>query len=114
MDQYAQSDKALLRDLGRRLREARLRRNLSQQQLAERAGLNRTTISEYERGASTSTLTLVQVLRALELLDELAAFIPDPGPSPLELARREGRVRQRASGTRGGGDPDDDQGEPSW
>ena len=115
MDLYAQSDKSLLRDLGRRLREARLRRNLSQQQLAERAGLNRNTISEYERGASTSTLTLVQVLRALELLDELAAFIPDPGPSPLELAKRAGRVRQRASGRRGPADPDDDdKGDPSW
>ncbi len=114
MDLYGQSDKSLLRDLGRRLREARLCRNLSQQQLADRAGLNRTTISGYERGASTSTLTLVQVLRALELLDELAAFIPDPGPSPLELARREGHVRQRASGRRGPADPDDAEGGPSW
>jgi transcriptional regulator with XRE-family HTH domain len=118
MDQYGQSDKAILRDLGDRLRRARLRRNLSQQQLADRAGLNRTTISEYERGASTSTLTLVQVLRALELLDELAAFLPDPGPSPLELARTQGRRRQRATGRRGRGesDPDDGQGEggPTW
>ncbi len=117
MDSYGQSDKALLRDLGHRLRQARLRRNLSQQELADRAGLNRTTVSEYERGASTGTLTLVQVLRALEMLDELAAFLPDPGPSPLELARRQGRQRQRASGRRGkspAGDDDSDNGEPSW
>jgi len=118
MGLYGQSDKALLRDLGQRLRQARLRRNLSQQELAEKAGLNRTTISEYERGASTSTLTLVQVLRALERLEELENFLPDPGPSPLELAQRQGHQRQRASGRRGrpatpAADPDDKD-EPSW
>lgn len=113
MDPYGQSDKALLRDLGQRLRQARLRRNLTQQQLADRAGINRSTVGEYERGASTSTLTLVQVLRTLGLLDELAALAADPGPSPLDLARRQGRVRQRASGRRRDGGNDDD-GEPSW
>ena len=118
MDIYGQSDKAVLRDLGQRLRQARLRRNLSQQELADRAGLNRATISEYERGASTSTLTLVQVLRALEMLDELAGFLPDPGPSPLELALNQGSRRQRATGRRGKGgaedDPDEKPGDPSW
>jgi len=122
MTTYGRSDKAVLRDLGQRLRQARLRRNLSQQQLANRAGLNRTTVSEYERGASTSTLTLVQVLRALEMLDELAGFLPDPGPSPLELARSQGRQRQRATGRRGRKTPSGDQvddgpdgkDEPSW
>ncbi len=93
MTLYGQSDNSLLRGLGERLRRARLRRNLSQQQLADRAGVNRTTISQYERGASTSTLTLVQVLRALEMLEEWDGFLPEPGPSPLDLARRQGSHR---------------------
>jgi putative transcriptional regulator len=124
MSTYGKSDKAILRDLGQRLRQARLRSNLSQQQLADRAGLNRTTVSEYERGASTSTLTLVQVLRALGMLEELAGFLPDPGPSPLELARGQGHQRQRATGRRGQNPddpkkaqddgPGDNDGEPSW
>lgn len=113
MSIYGQSDRELLRSLGQRLRRARLRRNLSQEQLAERAGLNRTTVSEFERGASTSTLTLVQVLRALEMLEELADFLPEPGPSPLDLARRQGRQRQRATGTRGAGG-EDPQEDPPW
>jgi len=111
MTQYGQSDKALLRDLGERLRQARLRRNLSQQELAQRAGLNRSTVSEYERGSSTSTLTLVQVLRALGMLDELTDFLPDPGPSPLDLAQSQHHQRQRASRPRASRKPGED---PSW
>lgn len=115
MSIYGESDKTLLQDLGYRLRRARLRRNLSQEQLAHRAGLNRTTISEYERGASTSTLTLVQVLRAMEMLEELETFLPEPGPSPLDLAQRQGRQRQRASGRRKTGNHEDpDKEGPSW
>jgi transcriptional regulator with XRE-family HTH domain len=114
MSIYGESDHALLRTLGQRLRRARLRRNLSQEQLAERAGINRTTVSEYERGASTSTMTLVQVLRALEMLEELDGFLPEPGPSPLDLARRQGRQRQRATGTRGHQPDEDPREDPSW
>ncbi|MFT5315281.1 MAG: putative transcriptional regulator [Candidatus Krumholzibacteriia bacterium] len=110
---YGQSDKAILAQMGQRLKQARLRRNISQKELADRAGLNRTTIGDLERGASASTLTLVQVLRALELLEELADFLPEPGPSPLELAKRQGKKRQRASGSRSQ-DEDDDKGDPSW
>nr|MEE4269046.1 helix-turn-helix transcriptional regulator [Candidatus Krumholzibacteria bacterium] len=114
MSIYGESDQALLSTLGQRLRRARLRRNLSQEQLAERAGINRTTVSEYERGASTSTMTLVQVLRALEMLEELDSFLPEPGPSPLDLARRQGKQRQRATGTRGQQPDEDSREDPSW
>lgn len=117
MSLYGESDLSLLQQLGHRLRRARLRRNLSQQQLAERAGINRTTVSEYERGSSTSTMTLVQVLRALEMLEELDGFLPEPGPSPLDLARRQGKQRQRATGTRGRQDQeyeDDSDEDATW
>jgi transcriptional regulator with XRE-family HTH domain len=70
---------------------------MSQQRLADRAGLSRTTVSELERGAPAGLLTLIQVLRALGGLEELDAFLPEPGPSPLQLARMKGRRRQRAS-----------------
>jgi len=113
MSVYGQSDKSILEDLGSRLKKARLRQNISQEELALRAGLNRTTIGDLERSGSSSTLTLVQVLRALDLLSELESFLPDPGPSPLELAKREGRQRQRATGNRGA-KSDEDKGDPSW
>ena len=97
MDYYSMSDRAILEEIGRRLKRKRLDKNLTQQTLADTAGLNRTTISDLERGAPAGVLTLVQVLRALGSLDELDAFLPDPGFSPLELARLKGRQRRRAS-----------------
>lgn len=97
MDYYSMSDRAVLREIGRRLRRRRLDRNRPQQAVADDAGLSRTTVSELERGAPASLLTLIQVLRALGELQSLDAFLPDPGPSPLELARMKGRKRQRAS-----------------
>jgi transcriptional regulator with XRE-family HTH domain len=107
MSIYALSDLAVLRELGQRLRRRRLDQNLSQEDLAERTGLNRTTISGLERGDPATLLTFIQILRGLEALDELDAFLPDPGPSPLALAKLEGHRRQRASrprGPRDGGD----------
>ncbi len=97
MDYYSMSDRAILREIGGRLRRRRLDKNLSQQALADLAGLSRTTVSDLERGAPAGMLTIVQVLRALGGLEELDAFVPDPGLSPLELARMKGRERQRAS-----------------
>jgi transcriptional regulator with XRE-family HTH domain len=97
MDYYSMSDRAILREVGRRLRRRRLDKNLTQHNLADLAGLSRTTVSDLERGGAVGVLTLVQVLRALGGLEELDALLPDPGPSPLQLARMKGRERQRAS-----------------
>lgn len=123
MSLYGMSDRAILKELGRRLKRKRLERNLSQHSLAERAGLNRTTVGELERGTPSGLLTLIQVLRALEVLDELDVILPDPGPSPLELARLKGRKRLRASrrsrsgsgsGSGAAGGSPDDKGGAGW
>ena len=91
------SDRAVLQEIGHRIKRKRLDKNLTQQNLANQAGLSRTTISDLERGAPAGLLTVIQVLRVLGGLEELDAFLPDPGLSPLQLARLKGRQRQRAS-----------------
>ncbi len=95
------SDAAILAEIGRRIRARRLAARLTQAELAASAGLDRTTVGALERDGSATLLTLVQVLRALGALDELEVFLPDPGPSPLELARRGGRLPQRVRHRRG-------------
>lgn len=97
MSIHGMSDKAILREIGCRLRRMRLEKNISQQKLADMAGLNRTTIRDIEQGIPFGVLTLIQVLRALNALEELDSFLPDPGISPLQLAKMKGKERQRAS-----------------
>jgi len=106
MTLYGMSDIALLEMVGSRLKTRRLNRNLTQREVAERAGIDRTTVGEIERGASSSTMTLVRILRVLDSLDDLDTFLPDPGPSPLQLAKLQGKTRQRASRPRSSDDED--------
>lgn len=97
MSIYGMSDRAILREMGRRLKRKRLDKNVSQQELADSAGLNRTTVSEIEQGEPFTMLTFIQILRALDALEELDSLLPDPGISPLQLAKMKGKVRRRAS-----------------
>jgi transcriptional regulator with XRE-family HTH domain len=63
----------ILADLGENLRLARLRRRLSAQRVAERAGISRSTLHLMENGSSGTTLgRLLAVLSALGLEGDLA------------------------------------------
>jgi transcriptional regulator with XRE-family HTH domain len=98
--QNANSDEAVLAELGARLRGTRLERNLSQERLAEEAGVGRVTLQRIEAGESPSFVNLVRVLRALDLLGGLNALVPEPAQSPIDELRRQGRRRQRAGSPR--------------
>ena len=100
MDTYGMSDKAILAEIGKRLKSKRLRKNLSQQELAERTGLSRNTISDMENGGSTTLQNFIRILRALDTLDNIVHFLPEPGISPLQMVRMKGKTRMRASGKR--------------
>ena len=64
----------LLVDLGENLRLARLRRKLSAEQVAERAGISRSTLHLMENGSAGISLgKLVQVLAVLGLEQDLSA-----------------------------------------
>ena len=68
----------LLEQLGERLRLARKRRKLTTGQVAERAGISRSTLYHFEMGEANSSMgTLLQVLVALRLEDDLALLGKD-------------------------------------
>ena len=99
MDYYSMTDKGIGTEIGHRLRSLRLRRNLTQQQVADKAALSLNAIKSLESGKS-KLLTLIAVLRELGALDALDNFIPEPAISPMQLFRQQGKKRQRASGNR--------------
>lgn len=100
MNLYAMTDKAILLELGARVKALRLQKNRSQEELAEATMLSLNAIKSLEAGRAKLT-TVIAVLRELGALDELNHFVPEITISPIELAKRQGKKRLRARGTRG-------------
>ena len=99
--EISMTDRAIALELGRRLKVQRLNRNYSQQEIGELTGLSVTAVQSAERGES-KMLTYIKILRVLGALSSLENFLPVVNVSPLQLAKMEGKRRQRASGKRKG------------
>lgn len=94
------TDKAILSELGGRLAQRRLELHLTQEMLAEQAGVSKRTVERIEAGATAQMSTLIRLLRVLELLDRLETLVPEAGPRPMDLVKLKGKARKRASGKR--------------
>ncbi len=92
---YSLSDTAIIQELGKYLKSERMQRNWTQGQLAERTGLDRSTISQIENGRIATLMTFVQLLRALEKLDILNEFQVKRQVSPLQMLKMEQAQRKR-------------------
>jgi len=93
------TDEALLKLLGERLARLRLTKNLTQQQLAEQAGLGLRTVQRLELGAAATQLSgFVRVCRVLGLVERFEALVPEETASPMAQLKQQGRKRQRATG----------------
>ena len=94
---YAMSDPAILEEIGQRLKAFRLQKNITQEEMAQKIGVNRVTIGEIEKGRPSSLLTFIQLLRGLDKLDLLSNISTVPTISPIQMAKLQKKSRQRAS-----------------
>ena len=86
------------REIGHRLKVARLNANHSQAELAKLAGISESTIKRAETANGNITLiALIAILRALRKIEQLDLFLPEPPPNPSQLAASKGKQKQRAS-----------------
>ena len=93
------TDEALLKLIGERLARLRPTKNLTQEQLAEQAGLGVRTVQRLELGAAATQLSgFVRVCRVLGLVERFEALIPEEAASPIAQLKLQGRKRQRATG----------------
>ena len=96
MDSFL-NDEAILQELGRRLARCRLDLGLTQAALAEQAGVSKRTVERVEAGVSTQMSTMIRIMRVLGLLEGLDRAVPEVALRPLDLLKRQGKQRQRAS-----------------
>lgn len=91
------TDKAILQEIGERLEQLRLNRNLIRTDLAEQAGISRNTIERIESGDSIQLINIIRLCRALGTLSRFEAVFPIPALSPVAQLKLQGKSRQRAS-----------------
>ena len=72
-------------EIGHRLKKERITEELTQKQLADKAGLSLFTVAQIEKGNSVSVIMLVAVMRVLRLLDNLDLLLPEQILSPVAL-----------------------------
>ena len=85
LDLEIMSNQQIEAEMGERIRRRRLDMNISQTELARRAGVARRTITSVENGEGCSLQTLIALVRALRALPWIDQFLPDPEISPMAL-----------------------------
>lgn len=93
---YLMTNKAISENIGQFVKHQRLEKNQTQQEVADAAGISRSTLSLLERGETVTVSTLIQVLRAINSLYVLNDFQIEHVISPIAMAKEEKAQRYRA------------------
>ena len=95
-DFYEYSTPELVRLLGLRFKDYRMRCNLIQKEVAEQSGIGLTTIHKFENGTANnlSLSTFILLLRVVGQVNALDDVLPELPESPY-LVRREEKKAQR-------------------
>ena len=78
------ADAVILNRIGSHLKAVRLRQNITQQSLADAAGVSRSSLRKSEKGEIGSFDSFLRVLRTLGKLDVLQPLVDDEQLSPSE------------------------------
>lgn len=70
---------------------------LSQVALSDESGIGLTPLKRFEKTGAITLRNLIAILRAMNLLENLEALVPDPEtPSPLDILAEEQKKAKRA------------------
>ena len=95
-DYYEYSIPELVQMLGGRFKDYRMRSNLTQKEVAERAGVTVNTIHKFENGTvpNLSISTFLRLLKAIGCIEGLDELMPEL-PESLYLIKNNGKKAQR-------------------
>lgn len=94
------SNEEMMRELGNRIRETRIDMGMTQNETARKAGVTAKTIGRIENGEDLTVSTLLSVLRALGLAQNVDALVPEVVIRPSVLmagAKKKQRVGKAVS-----------------
>ncbi|MCA1288621.1 MULTISPECIES: helix-turn-helix domain-containing protein [Alphaproteobacteria] len=84
-------------EIGQRLARLRLARNVTQTDLAEKAGIGVRTLRRLEAGDPSTLDTFLRVAAALDLEHAILSVLPEGDIRPIERVSQKGKERRRAS-----------------
>ena len=95
-DFYEYSTPELVRLLGSRFKDYRMRCNLTQKEVAEQSGIGLTTIHKFENGTANnlSLSTFILLLRVVGQVNALDDVLPELPESPYLVRREEKKARR--------------------
>lgn len=80
---YKQKDyREYIRELGQKIKTYRIMKELSQQDLEDKTGVSKRSISRLEQGESVQVDNLFKILLALDLGDNIELLVPDQTKRP--------------------------------
>lgn len=100
--------RGLRAEIGRRLAQLRLARNVTQEALAREAGISLRTVRRLEAGSPCGLDSFLRVALALGVGDAIAAAVPASDIRPIERVAARGAERRRARPTK------DSETEAAW
>ena len=101
-DIYTLSDTQLGKRIGEKLKAIRLKRNITQQSLAEAASISLSSVKKVENGEIGTFDTLLRILRTLGMLESISQLFEEEQLSPSEyyemVNKAKKQTRKRAVG----------------
>lgn len=90
------TEKAILAELGQRIKQNRIAMNISQEGLAEKCRISASTVVRIENGVDSKMSNYIRILSELKMLDNFDVLVPEVKPDFKALYLQKPQ-RQRAS-----------------
>lgn len=91
-----ESERAILKELGNRIRQQRVSMNITQDQLARICGISTSTEVRIENGDDSKISNIIKIMAALGISENMDLLIPE-GVRDYKAIFEEKPVRKRAS-----------------
>ena len=86
----------IIKELGKKIKTYRIMKEMSQQELADKTGVSKRSISRLEQVETVNTDSLFKILLALGLGDNIEQLVPNQTKRPSYYLEKSERVPKRA------------------